>query len=153
MTRFAPWLGLLLLASLNQAPPVLAADPEMACGAEGVRQQLQALAPERLCLDDNLKLVDAVWSLAIESGSLSLADLITTKITEVPLARSCEAQLSFELTLAAEALGPSPGIALRFAASGKPRTVTYTVGRFDDGRLYVRPDPGCWQINRLQPLN
>jgi hypothetical protein len=152
MSRRSPH-GLLLALSLAGAGPALAADEEMTCGSAAVRQRLQDLAVERLCLDDNLRLADAVWSLAYESGALTLADLITLQVTEIPMARSCEAQLAFELTLASEALGPGPGLALRLRASGDPRTVTYTVGRFDDGRLYVRPAAGCWRIDRLAPLD
>ena len=148
-----PLKVLLLVLSLAGPGPALGADEDMTCGSAAVRQRLQALAVERLCLDDNLRLADAVWSLDYDSGALTVADLITLQLTEIPLARTCEAQLAFELTLLAEALGPAPGLAQRLRASGDPRTVTYTVGRFDDGRLYVRPAAGCWRIDRLAPLD
>lgn len=140
--------GLLLLLGCSAS----LAEEDLSCGSEAVRRLLQSQAAERLCLNDNLRLSDVVWSLSVDGGGLGLADLITTRITEVPLARGCEAQLSYDLTLTAEALGPGPGIPLRFSAGGKPRTVTYTVGRYDDGRLYVRPDPGCWRLDSLQSL-
>jgi hypothetical protein len=125
-------------------------DPEMTCNSAPVRAQLTERLPKLLCLE-SLPLDDLTLGLRVTQTELTLADLITTALSEVPLRRSCEAQLSFAATVEAEALGPAPGIALKLLAKGEPRTVTYAVGRYDDGRLYVRLDPGCWKIDSLQP--
>ena len=50
-----------------------------------------------------------------------------------------------------EAKARGAGIAYRLLATAEPRTLTYSVGRFDDGRLYVRPGQGCWKLDRLEP--
>jgi hypothetical protein len=127
---------------------VLKNDPEMTCDSAPVQAQLAEKLPTLLCLE-SLPLGDLTLGLRVTQQELALADLITMALSEVPLRRSCEAQLSFAASVEAEALGPAPGIALKLLAKGEPRTVTYGVGRYDDGRLYVRLDPGCWKIDSL----
>lgn len=152
--RLLPLLALLTLAAPAWAEGggKAASDPEMACGSEPVRQALAEQFAGRLCFNDNLKLDDLTLSLTVPEPTLTLADLLTTELSDVPLRRTCEALLSFEARIEGEALGPGPGIAYRLLAIGEPRTVTYAVGRFDDGRLYVRPTPACWKIDRLEAL-
>jgi hypothetical protein len=137
-------------ASSRADTAALKDDLEMTCNSAPVQTQLAEKLPELLCLE-SLSLNDLTLGLKVTQQALSLADLITTALSEVPLRRSCEAQLSFAATVEAEALGPAPGILLKLLAKGEPRTVTYAVGRYDDGRLYVRLDPGCWKIDSLQP--
>jgi hypothetical protein len=154
--RFALAALLLALAAAPGSTPgradtaALKDDPEMTCNSAPVQAQLAERLPQLLCLE-NLSLNDLTLDLRVTQQELTLADLITTALSEVPLRRSCEAQLSFAATVEAEALGPAPGIALKLLAKGEPRTVTYAVGRYDDGRLYLRLDPGCWKIDSLQP--
>jgi hypothetical protein len=143
-------LCLLCLTSSAHAETA-ASDPEMTCGAESVRQKLAESLADRLCLDDNLTLAELALQLSFTAREVKVEDLLTTELSEVPLRRVCEAQLSFQATIEAEALGPAPGRLHRLLLTGEPRTITYAVGRFDDGRLYVRPTPGCWKVDRLEP--
>lgn len=150
MKRF---LAALLLASGTPAVADTKAtdDPEMTCGSEPVRQALMQQLPALLCLNDNLKLDAFTRNTTVGDLQFTLADMLTTALTDIPLRRTCEAQLSFTATVDAEALGPGAGIAYRLLVTAEPRTLTYAVGRFDDGRLYVRPNGGCWMLDRLEP--
>lgn len=149
MKRLLPVL-LLALASPALADKA-ADDPEMTCGSEPVRQALMQQLPALLCLNDNLALDAFTRNATVADLQFTLADMLTTALTDIPLRRTCEAQLSFTATIEAEALGPGAGIAYRLLATAEPRTLTYSVGRFDDGRLYVRPGQGCWKLDRLEP--
>jgi len=149
------WILVAAALLLTHGSPTLAdtavppADPEMTCGSEAAKQALVEQLVERLCINDSLKLADLTMSLSLQQQKLTLADLLTTELTQIPLRRTCEVLLSFEATLQAEALGPGPAMVYTLVATGEPRSITYAVGRFDDGRLYVRPAPGCWKMDSL----
>ncbi len=123
---------------------------EVTCASESVKEQIGNLLSERLCLTDKLKLADLTSSISYDERTIALADSITMQESAKPPWKTCEAQLSFELKLRAEAIGPGPGIIYKLRASSAPRTITYKVGRYDNGRTYVRPDPGCWKIDRIR---
>jgi hypothetical protein len=153
MGRRACWrlatIGLLVALA---GPSVAAeADDRMTCASAAVKEAVIAVLPERLCLTDKLKLADMTSSIALDQPSVAIADTITTQITEMPPTRTCEATISFEAKLAAEAIGPGPGILYKLTVTGKPRTLSYKVGRFDDGRIYVRPTTtDCWHIDTIR---
>ena len=129
------------------------AGDEVTCASESVKEQIGNLLSDRLCLTEKLKLADLTSSIAYDERTIVLADSITMQESDKPPRKTCEAQLSFDLLLRAEAIGPGPGIIYKLRVSGMPKTITYKVGRFDDGRTYVRPDPGCWKIDNIRPAD
>jgi hypothetical protein len=160
-TALALGLWLALNGAWAEEPPQ-AADA-LACGSDQVALALRELVAENMCVDPNIKLADLMTNIVAESGAVTLDRVLTTEVTETPPGRLCEARIKFEIGFSADALGPGP---LRYTLrmAGEAASVSYRIGRYDDGGVYARvvppavppgtaaPAQPCWQVQTIENL-
>lgn len=144
--RAAVWILIVTLGGMARAQEL----PK--CSADEVAVEPAKLLHDQICAGYPLMLKDVVANLAIESPAVKLENGRTVGEETAPPKKRCHADLSFDLVMSAEPIGPVNGRAVRFRAKMEPDGVDYSVERYDDGRLYVgilSDHPKCWGVSSL----
>lgn len=159
LTRPATWLACLALA----APAAAQENAAPSCGSADVIEPMRELFAESLCFDPAVMLRDLMVKIKVVSGGVTLDRIMTTAAEETPPTRTCEARLKFDVVITALAIGPSVQ-SYKLSMAGYADAVSYRVGRYDEGEIYVRivppptppgfapSPPPCWKVETMENL-